>query len=232
MNAMELNDELLCAYLDGELDVAVREQVTRALESDAGGRVRLERMRAADVRLRREIALDAAPADDPIADYIRRHDAGETIATPTRRRWIVPGAIAAAAASLVFAFLLSSRVSSPVDSYAQGALRAALETRPSGVGASTDDAAVSILLTLRTRSGALCRLFESRAATAAEGLACRDDAGWKIVAWDATVARSDGFNTAGASAVLDAAMERLGGEPLDAAGERDARERGWKSAPR
>jgi hypothetical protein len=229
---MELNDELLCAYLDGELDAAMREQVMHALESDAGGRVRLERMRAADVRLRREILPDAAPADDPIAEYIRRHEAGETVATPTRRRWIVPGAIAAAAASIVFAFLFMTRGSSPVDSYAQGALRAALETRPSGTVAPTDDAAVSILLTLRTRSGALCRLYESRAGTTAEGLACRDDAGWKIVAWDATVARSEGFHTAGASAVLDAAMERLGGEPLDAAAEREALARGWQSGPR
>lgn len=226
---MELNDELLCAYLDGELDETARTQLTRALETDAGGRVRLERMRVADARLRREMPPQSRPASDPIADFIRRHEAGAAVAMPARRRWIVPGAIAAAAATITFAVLFSSRGVPPVDSYAEGALQAALETRPGGVAGG---APVAIVMTLRTRDGTLCRLFESRTGTAAEGLACRDEAGWKIVAWDATVFRGEGYKTAGASPMLDAAMDRLGAEPLDAAAERAALEGGWKSGAR
>lgn len=221
---MELNDELLCAYLDGELDEAAREQVTRALETDVGGRVRLERMRAADARLRREMPPQSLPATDPIADFIRRHEPGAPAVLPARSRRFVPGAIAAAAAMITVALLFMSRGASPVDSYAEGALQAALETRPSGVVAGTP---VVIVMTLRTRDGAACRLFESRTGTAAEGLACRDGTGWKIVAWDATVSRGDGYETAGASPVLDAAMDRLGAEPLDGAAERAALEGGW-----
>ena len=56
---LELNDELLCAYMDGELDAEMRARVERALVDDAGARVRLERMRLADERLRAEIPLAA-----------------------------------------------------------------------------------------------------------------------------------------------------------------------------
>ena len=54
---LELNDELLCAYMDGELDAEMHARVERALVDDAGARVRLERMRVADERLKAEIPL-------------------------------------------------------------------------------------------------------------------------------------------------------------------------------
>ena len=45
---LELNDELLCAYMDGELDSEMRVRVEQALVDDVGARVRLERMRVAN----------------------------------------------------------------------------------------------------------------------------------------------------------------------------------------
>src|SRR5689334_7644998 len=96
---MELNDELLCAYLDGELDEAMRARVAAVLDVDAGGRVRLERMRFADERLRRDIPPRAAIGTDSVADYILRHEAqpGVPPAPRVAHRWRVPAALAAAA---------------------------------------------------------------------------------------------------------------------------------------
>ena len=44
---MELNDELLSAYLDNALDEERQAAVSAALATDAGARLRLERMQAA-----------------------------------------------------------------------------------------------------------------------------------------------------------------------------------------
>lgn len=227
---MELDDEILCAYLDEELDVATRERVTRALESDPGGRVRLERMRAADARLRRDVPPAAGPVDDPIAALIRRHEtggAGDAVPTRARRRWVVPLALAAAACVVALGVLFSTQRAPMEETYARGALQAALETRPSGVAMDSAGAAVTILLSVRSDAGAICRLFESRTATTAEGVACRDERGWKIVAWDGTVPQGSGFHTAAASPIVEVALDHLGGEPLDSAAERAALARGW-----
>ena len=48
---MDLNDELLCAYLDNELDAEQRQRVAAALAADAGAQLRLQRMRDADIDL-------------------------------------------------------------------------------------------------------------------------------------------------------------------------------------
>ena len=66
----ELNDELLCAYMDGELDPEMRVRVEQALLDDAGARVRLERMRVADERLKAEIPLPALEPGDPPSTHI------------------------------------------------------------------------------------------------------------------------------------------------------------------
>ena len=67
---LELNDELLCAYMDGELDAGMRARVEQALIDDAGARVRLERMRAADERLKADIPLSTLQPNDPLSARI------------------------------------------------------------------------------------------------------------------------------------------------------------------
>ena len=78
----ELNDELLCAYLDGELDPETRARVEQALVDDAGARVRLERMRVADERLKAEIPLQTVQPNDPLSARIL----GDTVPTPALPR--------------------------------------------------------------------------------------------------------------------------------------------------
>jgi hypothetical protein len=57
MNIEHLSDEVLSAYLDGELSPEARIALERQLLSEPGARVRLERFRENDARLRRAFAL-------------------------------------------------------------------------------------------------------------------------------------------------------------------------------
>jgi hypothetical protein len=232
---MELNDELLCAYLDGELDEAMRARVAAALESDAGGRVRLERMRVADERLRRDLPPRAAAGVDSVAEYILRHAAQPAAARRGPRRWQLPVAIAAAAACVAFGFVLARlQVPASVADLRDGdlagpGLQSVLESRPSGERASRDGLALTVELTMTARDGSPCRLFEAHGAgTDAEGVACREARGWRVVALDRTVPPGAGFHTAGASPLLDLVMDRLEATTLDPAQERALLARGWR----
>jgi hypothetical protein len=231
MNDAHIDDEVLSAYLDGELDAAGRARVAAALESDPGARVRLERMRSADEKLRREVPARTPSKVDPLAEYILRVD-GETQARSRRRRIAAPlWALAAGIAGACLGFLIAlspSKQGSFELGYARHELGRVLESRASGEAANAEDQN-RVLLTLRAADGRACRLFTSRDAHGeAEGLACRDAQGWRVLAWDAT-ASSAGFRAAGASELLDAAMDKLDGAVLDPAAERELMSRGWRA---
>jgi hypothetical protein len=103
-----------------------------------------------------------------------------------------------------------------------------LDTQRSGAPVAEG---AQVLLTFQAADGRYCRLFRAGAADAlGEGLACRDDAGWKLTAWDASAPESvEGFRTAGASALVDGAMVSLGGKPSMSAAEEDAViKSGWR----
>jgi hypothetical protein len=242
----ELNDELLCAYMDGELDAGTRARVEQALVDDAGARVRLERMRVADERLKAEIPLAVLQPNDPLSERIL---GGKPIAPASRPslRWAVAiTALAAGISGVVVGLVLSpsqeartvpiaASAPSPSLSGASSSrlLLATLENGESGKTAVEDDRSVRIILTFESEDGRYCRAFGSRdASAAAEGVACRDAGQWQVVAWDGTADPSEGFRTAGSSELLDDAMDRLGSGPaLEVVEERTLIERHWKAAP-
>jgi hypothetical protein len=233
MTDTELNDELLCSYLDGELDEAARARVAAALEIDAGGRVRLERMRTADQRLRREIPPQER-SGDPLADYILKNERGESAPRVSRRmNWYAGGALAAGLAGVVLGFVIArapvGESTLLVNDYAAGPLSQVLEASVSGERVQRDGASVRVLLTLSGKNGRVCRLFETGSEREfAEGLACRERGRWRVISWDATVADDAGYRTAGTSTILDHAMDRLDAVTLDPAAERAALARGWE----
>src|SRR6185295_8522822 len=99
---LELNDELLCAYMDGELDPEMRVRVEQALLEDAGARVRLERMRVADERLKAELPLQAVQPNDPLsARILDDRPMTPSLALPRKRGRVgVAAAITALAAGI------------------------------------------------------------------------------------------------------------------------------------
>ena len=240
----ELNDELLCAYMDGELDAATRARVEQALVDDAGARVRLERMRVADERLKMEIPVPAQQPNDPLSERIL---SGNERGAVRAVRWgAVITALAAGISGVVVGFVLSrsqeprivpivASTASPSLSGASSSqlLLATLENGESGKTAVDGNRSVQIILTFESDDGRYCRAFGTRDANAAaEGVACRSGGQWQVMAWDGTAAPGEAFRAAGSSELLDDVMDRLGGSPaLEVAEERTLIEQHWQAAP-
>lgn len=220
--AVELNDEILCAYLDGELDPQTSRQVRDALETEPGARLRLERLRQADVALR-----DALPL--PAADALLATLAGRASASAApRRAAVIPWAMAASVVGLMAGFLVARSTLAPGFTALDGRLQQALQHSR----ADETSGGARVVLSFQAADGRYCRLFRADAAAGqGEGLACRDAQGWQLVAWDAVAEEAgEGFRAAGASALVDGAMSALGGQPaLSADEERALIAREWRA---
>lgn len=244
----ELNDELLCAYMDRELDPATRARVEQALAEDAGARVRLERMRVADERLQAEIQLPAVQPKDSLSARILSGVPAPRAARATPRWSVAISALAAGVGGIVVGFVLSrsqepnvvpivasatSMSTSLSGASSDQLLLATLEKGESGQAAIEGDLSVQIILTFVSDDGRYCRAFGARDTVAsAEGVACRTRGRWQVVAWDGAADPDEGFRTAGTSELLDEAMDRLGGGPaLEVEQERRLIEQHWRSAP-
>jgi len=155
-----------------------------------------------------------------------------------RARWNWPqwGAMAA---SLVVGLLLGPRLlrpSAPLETsggrvLASGVLSGALSQQLAS--AQPAGAPVTIGVSFRARSGGYCRTFVLHESQSLAGLACREGPAWQVKA----LAQSEAPGAAGggyaqAASELPPAVARtlddlIAGEPLDAAAETAARERGW-----
>src|SRR5215510_15114407 len=94
---MELNDQVLSQYLDGELDERARAEINAALANDAGARARLERLRGADELLREAIPKFAHSDKDPLVRHILSYEEGSPKLAPAPRRRAAAAMIALAA---------------------------------------------------------------------------------------------------------------------------------------
>ena len=249
---MNYDDEILMAYADGELDDALRDEITAAIDKDPALAQRVERHRA----LRAEVAVayatvleqpvperllaaangPAAPrlaGDSPRAGVLQFPSRAESRSWGARE-WM------ALAASLVLGMLLSWQFLSPSERtmvvasegalVARGALARALDSQLASTQRAEDP--VQIGLTFRSQDGSYCRSFTlARAATA--GLACRASGQWQIPVTASAAASGGGVRQAASPppAVLSAIESRIDGDALDAAGEENARLGGWDAPP-
>lgn len=249
---MNVDEETLMAYADGELDSTRRAEIAAALEKDPALAARVEKHRAlrADVagafgtvlseavpeRLRAAATGTAAPAERTRGNVVKFPARGtRATSTPWRtREWL------AMAASLVLGVVISWRAFSPADSatiiardgalVARGALATALDEQLASN--QPGDAAVSIGLTFKARDGSYCRSFSLRAGGVA-GLACRAGEEWRIpVTASADAAGGDFRQAAGATppAVMQAIEARIAGDALAAQEETQARDAKWTRA--
>ncbi len=234
---MDVDDATLMAYLDGELDEIARRRVEARLGADVALNARLETQR----RLKARLAAHFDPiAEEPVPERFRAMldtsvvDFGAAPARRTRPFW---QSAAALAATLVLGLAIGrglpmggEGVVASMDGalVARGELADALDRQL----ASAQDAGAPtrVGVSFARADGSFCRTFASAAIS---GLACREGAQWRMLA-TATAApgpRGD-YRQAGADSplILQAAQELMTGEPLDANGERRARDRGWRSA--
>lgn len=230
---MSFDPATVAAFVDGELDDLTARRIGREAESDPALAAEIARHRALKARL----AAHYAPvADEPVPDRLRAlltPDLAVDTSLATRREAkrarFAPAHWGAIAASLILGLTLGLRPWIPAASVAEtngavvaaGPLAAALDTQlasnqPSG-------ARVRIGLSFEDGAGRYCRSFESRSLN---GIGCRDGDNWHL---ERTMAGQTGADyrqaSSGDLAATVAAMMK--GEPLDAAGERAARDRGW-----
>ena len=250
-----IDDDILQADVDGELDAASAARIDAALAHDAALARRVQQAR--DVRAQLRAAFDpvldepvparlsallqpqSAQAATPAAPRVLPVDGGGIGTTRRRmtRRWFVPGAALAASVALLAVALWWWQPGGDLvrmqggQSFAAGALTRALdETLASEPKAN---APVAIGLSFRSSDGRICRTFVLRSPPARAGLACHESAGWALpVLSAATPPEGSGELRQAASALppaVQAAVDaRLRGNVFDAQQERAARDAGWR----
>ena len=230
---MAVDEDMLMAWLDGELNELDRRRVEAALAEDPALGARLDEQR----RLRDRLQAHYGPvAEEEVPERFRALLESNVVAMPARspRARSIWQSLTAIAATLVLGIVLgrawpesTTVVSEEGVLVARGALADALDSQlASAQGA---DAATRIGVTFARADGSACRTFDSAALS---GIACRGGDEWRLVmtAAGSGAARSE-YRQAGTPSplVLEAAQAMMAGEPLDAAAERRARDSGWPS---
>jgi len=247
---MNLSDETLMAYADGELDEAQRSAVERAMREDPQVAAAVERHRALRAKV---FGAYSGVLDEPVPERLRPKAAAQapgvvsldavrearrqaaaataTASAPRRPAWLQWGAIAA---SLVVGVLAGSAwlgggQQAWVSADANGRLVAgdALASALSDQLASAQaQGPVRIGTSFASKDGGYCRSFQLQDSA---GLACREGDSWRIPVFKEGGAANTEYRQASGmpAAVLEAIDERIEGTALDAQGERAARERGW-----
>jgi hypothetical protein len=254
---MNIADELLAAYVDGELAGAELARVEQAIAQDAQLAQRVAQQRALRDRLRgaydhvlqeavpqrllQAAKLGAVAGPAQVIDLARVRAERARRGNGARQVKVRRYAIAASLAVGLMAGALIQRLSAPGalteihdgSLLARGALARALNEQLASNPATA--AAVRVGLTFRARSGNYCRTFAVSGGHSLAGLACREQEQWQVlnlIGAEAAggVGNSQNLRMAASSlppALLQAVNERISGEPLNAAAEAKARSNGW-----
>jgi anti-sigma factor RsiW len=239
---MAIDDDLLMAFVDGELDDVSRARIERAVAEDPALKARLEQQQ----RLRATLAAHYGPvAEEEVPERFRAMLETNVVAMPTAQPRIVRPLwqnLTALAATLVLGLAIGRTLLAPAPAtgpiaveggtmMARGELAQALDTQLAS--AQAQGAATRIGVTFANNDGRACRTFDSQAAA---GIACRNDSGWQVMMTAAGSGRQQtDYRQAGSENLLvqQAAQEMMAGEPYDDAAERRARDSGWQRvAPR
>ena len=229
---MKFSDEMLMAYADGELDLVARAEIEAAMARDPKVAEAVERHRALAAKLRP--AYDAV-LKEPVPDRL-----AELVAAPggpamSVGRWRLPQWAALAASVVVGLFvgmLLTRGADTPYEETATGLVaRGELdEALTSQLASADDDAGVRIGISFRDREGDYCRTFHMHREAPVAGLACRSGDEWRLQVLATAPAHEGELRPAAAMpmAVLHAVDAAIDGNPLNAASERAARDKGWR----
>jgi hypothetical protein len=239
-----LSDDVLRAFVDGELDAAAASRVQARLAHDERAVAFVRREQA--LRERLQAAYEPVltePVPDRLLAMLRpaaandaraRADVVDLAAARARRpRLAAWPTWLGIAASLLLGIAIGHRLlpaGQPVEAtggqwVAQADLARALDTQ----SAATRGAPVQMAVSFVDRDGRYCRSFAvSRDAMA--GLACRDAGRWQLEVVARAPTTGGDYRQAASSlpnAVLQAIDARIAGAPLDAVAEAQALHRGW-----
>jgi hypothetical protein len=248
---MNVSDEMLMAYADGEADEATRTLIEAAMRDHPELRRRVAHHRALrqavqgafaevldePVPQRLVAAARGAPAGN-VVDFAGARNAAAVKAPRRGLRW-QPAAMAASLLLGLALGYLGWRGSNPVvtsngELVAGAGLADALSTQLSSDRAPGRVATTG--LSFRAKSGDYCRTFSLTGMHTNSGLACREGGDWKIKVLAQSSEKpvsSSAFRPAASadSPAVRAAVEgSIDGEPLDQAGEIAARKQNWSAS--
>ena len=226
---MSITDEMLMAYVDGELPESQRTAVDSAVAVDPALFEKLERHRR--LRARMGGAFAGVLTETVPERLVDAAKPSNVVPFPVRHRAVPAWAAMAAcvAVGLVAGLSVPRLTPAPTigsDLRAHGQLATALDKQLAS--APVQSAAVRVGLTFRSADG-YCRTFSEKTVA---GLACHESGGWRVrMAVAQAVGPASDYRTAASETppqVLEAAQALMVGEPLDAKTEAAARKRGWK----
>lgn len=244
---MTFSEETLMAYADNELDAQTRAAVEAAIAADPEIARRVAQHKALRGKVR--LAFDNV-IDEPIPQRLNSAARGvpavrrEGNVIPLRRkappRRGLPQWLSIAASLVIGAIigqaLLHGSASTTVTSrdgqlLASGVLARALSTQLAS--AQTDQTAVQIGVSYKSKTGDYCRTFTLHEATTLAGLACHQHDDWHLQVLTQTtppVQSSGAYHQAGSEipkAILQAVDDNIAGDPLDTHAEAAARAKSW-----
>ncbi|RSU69635.1 anti-sigma factor [Sphingomonas sp. S-NIH.Pt3_0716] len=226
----DIDEAMLIAWVDGELDEVTRRRVDRAVAEDPALAARLEQHR----RLRARLAGHFAPiAQEDVPASMQAMLVPPTvvpIARASRRwSWVTGGAIAASLLLGLGIGHMSGGPDGPIAirdgaMLAQGPLATALDSQLASAG---EDGPVRIGLSFRRKGGGWCRSFDGAAMA---GVACRTDAGWQLLQAVPGKGQTSEYRQAASAdpRLLTTIDGLIDGAPADAQGERAAQAAGWR----
>lgn len=218
MSMTHVDDEMLMAAVDGELDAALTAQINELALTDPAVAARLARFR----RSRDAVAAAFAPlAEEPVPEHLLAAARGERPRAGWTPRLVLPAAAALVAFGVAMGVLLPNVIAP--QTLTGGSLLASvaavewgpqLEATPTGselsVPVSGRILAARVTATYPTDEGD-CRSFTVTAeGGTVDGLACVGGFGWQTVVL--LPAGQDGYETAsaGATGAIDALLDALG----------------------
>lgn len=258
---MTISDETLMAYADGELDAAARAAVESAMQNDPQIEKRVAQHQALRLKVqtaysaelsetlpeRLLMAARSSPSR-PGGNVVNMQEARASMersaprAPPRRPAWQLAGALAASlVAGVAVGVLMWGRSQSPLvlgpggALVARGPLAQALSNQL--VSEQSPSSAVRVEVSFLAKSGEYCRTFSLAGEASPSGLACRHGDQWQLqtLAEGPAAAGDSDYRTAGSglpASILKSVEGQIAGDPLDQAGEKAARARGWKSIAR
>lgn len=242
---MNINDETLSAFLDGELTPAEMEQVRTRLAEDSALADRLAELSAVDELVsERAHAIDERPLPSEVQRMLAEDDAkpesAQVIPFPLWRRArqaLNAQTGIAAAIALAFGFGLAEVTDNfgnpQADAFQPVAER--LETLPSGTSETLPDGReMTPRLTFVNRDGQHCRQYRvTGEGERSENIACRaqqTDNGWEQMASiRQPAAESGSYQTASGGSMLDSALDQMmDGGIIEPEQEKQLIERDWQ----
>lgn len=243
---MNITEEILMAFADGELDAAASAEVAAAIAKDPALAARVEEHRQLRAQLQGAFdpvldervpdrLLDAAQAPVSLkSTVVDLQQARQQRTAPSTSHWSLPQWAAIAASLLIGLFIGHNALqgSDPIatrdgELVAAGTLANALSTQLSGDAGGE----YRVSLTFRDKLGAYCRTFTGTGEQPVTGVACNDHATWKVKAVATAPTANGEYRMAASSmpaairAVIDEAMQ---GEPLSVDAETAARANQWR----